>query len=198
MTRRHSGWPSTSCENSTVPGCASIRGIRRAGTMQTCGTSMRRFQSVSISYDKPPQQHQGERAMKIRYAAVLIGCVSAGLAGPSALKAEDQITITFTGSGGALQEAETKYYFEPYLKLQPNIKIQQDSPINYAKLQAMVEAGNVTWDLAEGGPGFGLSPQHTKLLEKVDCNVVPCAHLQPDKYPTTGYRIAENTSATVL
>jgi len=136
--------------------------------------------------------------MKTRYAALLIGCVSAGFAASSALKAEDQVTITFTGSGGALQEAETKYYFGPYMKLHPNIKIEQDSPINYAKLQAMVEAGNVTWDLAEGGPGFGLSPQHTKLLEKVDCNIVPCAHLQPDKYPTTGYRIAENTSATVL
>src|SRR5690348_8220617 len=168
MTRPRSGWPSTSCASSTASGSASIPGIRRAGTTPTCGTSMRRFPCVSTIYDKPPQQHQGERAMKIRYAAVLIGCVSAVLAGASALRAEDQVTITFTGSGGALQEAETKYYFEPYMKLHPNIKIQQDSPINYAKLQAMVEAGNVTWDLAEGGPGFGLSPQHTKLLEKVD------------------------------
>jgi putative spermidine/putrescine transport system substrate-binding protein len=84
------------------------------------------------------------------------------------------------------------------MKANPTIKIIQDAPVNYAKLQAMVEAGNVTWDLVEGGPGFGLGPQHTKLLEKVDCTIVPCDRLQPDKYPTSGYRIAENVSATVL
>jgi putative spermidine/putrescine transport system substrate-binding protein len=136
--------------------------------------------------------------MKPRHAALLIAGLSACLSGSLPLRAEDSVTITFTGSGGVLQEAETKYYFAPFMKAHPNIKIEQDSPINYAKLQAMVEAENVTWDLAEGGPGFGLSPQHTKLLEKIDCNIVPCSHLQPAKYPTSGYRIAENTSATVL
>ena len=92
--------------------------------------------------------------MKSRRTALLVACLSASLAASLSLRAEDQVTITFAGSGGVLQEAETKYYFEPFMKAHPNVKIQQDSPINYAKLQAMVEADNVTWDLAEGGPGF--------------------------------------------
>ena len=108
------------------------------------------------------------------------------------------MTITFTGSGGALQDIEAKYWFEPYMKLHPNITILNDSPNPWAKLQAMVEADNVTWDVVEGGGYFGLGPEHTKLLEKIDCTVVPCDHLQPDKYKTSGYRAAELTSATAL
>ncbi len=124
------------------------------------------------------------------------GCGSQS-ASPSG-QSSQPVTLTFVGSGGVLQDIEVKAYFTPYEKLHPNVTILQDSPINYAKLQAMVEAGNVSWDLAEGGPQFGLAPAQTALLEKVDCNVVPCSHLQPDKYITTGYRIAENISATAI
>jgi putative spermidine/putrescine transport system substrate-binding protein len=136
--------------------------------------------------------------MRMQKAALLAACLSLGLGLTISARAQDQVTITFTGSGGVLQDLETKYYFEPFMKEHPNIKILQDSPLNYAKLQAMVEAGNVTWDIVEIGPGFGLGPQHTKFLEKIDCTVVPCSRLQPDKFLTTGYRIAENTSAMVL
>jgi hypothetical protein len=56
----------------------------------------------------------------------------------------------------------------------------------------------VTIDLVEGGPQFGVSAEHIKLLEKIDCTIVPCSRLQPDKYPQTGYRIAQNLSATAM
>jgi putative spermidine/putrescine transport system substrate-binding protein len=108
------------------------------------------------------------------------------------------VTLVFMGSGGALQEAEVKAYVEPYKKLNPHVTIVFDSPVNYAKIKAMVESGNVTIDLVEGGPQFGVSAEHIKLLEKIDCTIVPCSRLQPEKYPQTGYRIAQNLSATAM
>jgi putative spermidine/putrescine transport system substrate-binding protein len=135
----------------------------------------------------------------MRRTALLLSCfalvVAAGRDGASQPK---PVTLVFMGSGGALQEAEVKAYVEPYKKLNPHVSIVFDSPVNYAKVKAMVESGNVTIDVIEGGPQFGLSPEHTKLLEKIDCTVVPCSRLQPDKYPQTGYRVAQNIAATAL
>lgn len=130
----------------------------------------------------------------------VIACLAlvAGAGWTAAAAAQDPVTITFTGSGGVLQDIESKYFLDPFMKLHPEIKVLQDSPNNYAKLRAMVESGNVTWDVVEGGGYFGLAPEQTALLEKIDCTIVPCAHLQPDKYVTTGYRAGELTSATIL
>jgi putative spermidine/putrescine transport system substrate-binding protein len=135
---------------------------------------------------------------QLAIACTVVLAVMLGGSPRSSGQTESPVTITFTGSGGPLQDAEVKVYFEPYKKVHPNVTILQDSPVNYAKLKAMVESSNVTWDLVEGGPSFGLNPEQTKLLVKFDCSIIPCSHLQPTKFPTTGYRIAENISATAL
>ncbi len=135
----------------------------------------------------------------IRWIALLLPCLALVVAiGREGASQPKPVTLVFMGSGGALQEAEVKAYIEPYKKLNPHVSIVFDSPVNYAKIKAMVESGNTTIDVVEGGPQFGLSPEHTKLLDKIDCNVVPCSHLQPEKYPQTGYRVAQNIAATAL
>src|SRR5581483_3348888 len=115
---------------------------------------------------------------------------------PAAASSGEQVTITYVSFGGALQDAEEKAWLQPFMQLHPNIKILYDN-VDYAKLKAMVESGNVTWDVVTTGPDFGLGDDQ-KYLEKLDCTVITCADLQPDKFPQDGYRVAQTTSGTVL
>src|SRR5678810_497399 len=48
--------------------------------------------------------------------------------------------------GGAYQEAQRKTMFQPFEK-ETGIKIVEASPTDYGKLKAMVQSGNVEWDL---------------------------------------------------
>lgn len=109
---------------------------------------------------------------------------------------EEQITLVFVGFGGPTQEAETKAWLEPFMEEHPNIKVIYDFT-DYAKLQAMVQSENVTWNVVSVGNDFGLE-SHEHLLTRIDCNIVPCDELQPEKYPTTGYRVPEDVSGLAL
>ena len=108
----------------------------------------------------------------------------------------EQTTLTYAGYGGALQKAEEAGWLNPYMKENPDIKIIYDN-VDYAKLKAMVESGDVVWDLATTAGDFGLKKDEV-LLEKIDCTIVPCSKMQPDKFQTTGYRVPHQTSGVVL
>jgi putative spermidine/putrescine transport system substrate-binding protein len=58
------------------------------------------------------------------------------------------------------------------MKANSNVTIVQDQPTDYAKIQAMVQAGNVTLDVADVGNDFGLE-RNADILEPIDCSVVP-------------------------
>ena len=83
-------------------------------------------------------------------ALLLAGSIAAA----SAVSAQDQ-ELTIVSYGGNYQEAQDIAYFQPYLASNPELKIRQDSPTSPAKLMAMVEAGNVTWDLVLVDDSFG-------------------------------------------
>jgi putative spermidine/putrescine transport system substrate-binding protein len=134
------------------------------------------------------QVHLGKALAVILVALAAVWVPSAG--------GQEAVTLTYASYGGALKDAEVKAFLEPYMKLHSNIKVLYDI-IDRAKLIAMVESNNVTWDVADVGNDFGLAA-HEKYLEKIDCSVVPCADLQPDKYPTTGYRVAWSVSGVGL
>ena len=59
--------------------------------------------------------------------------------------------MTLVSWGGAYQASQTKAYSEPYLAANPGVNISWDesSAEAVAKLRAMNEAGNVTWDLVD-------------------------------------------------
>src|ERR1700737_5593647 len=62
------------------------------------------------------------------------------------LKGSGEVRIaTF---GGAMQEAQQKAYFEPFEKIS-GIKVNAFPGTNPTKIKAMVETGNVEWDLAQ-------------------------------------------------
>jgi putative spermidine/putrescine transport system substrate-binding protein len=59
--------------------------------------------------------------------------------------------FTVVSWGGAYQNSQLKAYVEPYAKAHPDINFIWDESSNeaVAKLRAMNEAGNVTWDLVD-------------------------------------------------
>jgi len=69
-----------------------------------------------------------------------------------AVSAEDMANeMTLVSWGGAYQASQIKAYVEPYLEMHPEVKVTWDesSAEAVAKLRAMNEAGNVTWDLVD-------------------------------------------------
>jgi putative spermidine/putrescine transport system substrate-binding protein len=122
-------------------------------------------------------------ALALVMAALAVGCDDGS--GP-----EDPapVTLTFVSYGGAYQQAQTYAWLDSFAAEHPNVTIEQDGPTDYAELAAMVDAGNVSWDLVDVENDFGLDAT-ADLLEPIDCDVVPCDELQPDLLRTTGYRV---------
>lgn len=119
---------------------------------------------------------------------VLLPAVLAGACRDATSEDVEPVTLTVVSWGGAYQAAMTAAWFEPYMDANPHVTLLQDEPTDYAALEAMVEAGDVSWDVVDIENDFGLE-RTEHLLEPVDCVKVPCDELQPDLYQTTGYRV---------
>src|SRR6185312_2266715 len=52
------------------------------------------------------------------------------------------------------------------------IKVLQDGPTDYGKLKAMVESGNVAWDVVDVEYDFAVKAAKDGLLEPIDFSVV--------------------------
>ncbi|EHK53869.1 ABC transporter substrate-binding protein [Allomesorhizobium alhagi] len=108
--------------------------------------------------------------MKLIFAGIM-----AGLLTTTAAQAEE---IVFTSWGGTTQEAQTKSWAEPFT-VESGIKVLQDGPTDYGKLKAMVDSGNVSWDVVDVEMDFAIKAAKDGLLEPIDFNVVPKADLDP-------------------
>ena len=76
--------------------------------------------------------------------------VVAALSAP-AWPAADEIELTVVSWGGAATAAQTAAQHGPYMEANPHVKIVNDdsSPEAVARLRAMNEVGNITWDLVD-------------------------------------------------
>ncbi|MDX1400461.1 MAG: extracellular solute-binding protein [Kiloniellales bacterium] len=76
------------------------------------------------------------------------GALAMGIAASEPAKALDLVVVSW---GGAYTASQQKAYHEPYMALNPDIKIlNEDSAAEgLAKLRAQQETGNVTWDLVD-------------------------------------------------
>ncbi|MFQ5623813.1 MAG: extracellular solute-binding protein [Paracoccaceae bacterium] len=83
--------------------------------------------------------------MKLKH--LLIGAGVAAIAASSAMAEE----MTIVSWGGAYSKSQLKAYHEPYMANNPGVTIINDesSAEAVAKLRAMHEAGNVTWDVVD-------------------------------------------------
>jgi len=59
--------------------------------------------------------------------------------------------LVFVSWGGAYQRSQDEAYAKPYMEMHPEVSITWDESSNeaVAKLRAMNEAGNITWDLVD-------------------------------------------------
>ena len=85
---------------------------------------------------------------------------------PDALKGSGEVRIATYG--GTMQEAQQKAYFEPFEKL-TGIKVRPFPGANPTKVKAMVDTGNVEWDMAQLSRGSIMNLQKTgDYFEKID------------------------------
>ncbi len=67
-----------------------------------------------------------------------------------ALEGREAIAVTF---GGDISQAFDEAYFQP-VEDATGLRVDIDEPTDYARLQAQVESGNVSWSIVEADPWF--------------------------------------------
>lgn len=102
--------------------------------------------------------------------------------------------VVFASSGGSYQEAQTEAWLQPFSE-ETGVRVIQDTPNDTARLRAMVENEQVSWDVVNVGSDFGLeSTAH--LLEPLDYSVIDRRTIR-DGY-ATDHRVALSLGAFVL
>lgn len=76
-------------------------------------------------------------------------------------------SLNFVSWGGTTQDAQKEAWAVPFTKA-TDIKVVQDGPTDYGKLKAMVESGNVQWDVVDVEADFALRAASEGLLEPLD------------------------------
>lgn len=86
--------------------------------------------------------------LKATLMATATVALSAGMASAEGHMANDMTLVSW---GGAYQSSQTNAYSNPYIEANPGVTIVWDesSAEAVAKLRAMNEAGNITWDLVD-------------------------------------------------
>lgn len=109
--------------------------------------------------------------------------------------------FTYAGYGGSTMEMERKYLLEPAAK-KLALNMVFESSASAVKVQTMVQANQVGWDLVSVGPRFLLQGSKVGVLEKVDPAIVDQSGLpkiwQFDHgriYIASTYVVAYNTEA---
>lgn len=94
---------------------------------------------------------------------------------PDNLKGSGELRIA--GYGGTAQDAQRKAYYEPFGRL-AGVKVQDFAGANINKVKAMVETGNVEWDVVQLSRGTVHSlMKHGDYFEKIDYSLVDTANI---------------------
>ena len=110
------------------------------------------------------------RAFALGAATLAFAAVSSGVALADGM--------VFTSWGGTTQDAQTKAWAAPFTKA-TGITVKQDGPTDYGKLKAMVDSGNVDWDVVDVEGDFAVAAAKAGLLEPLDFAVINKADLDP-------------------
>ncbi|MFQ5564842.1 MAG: extracellular solute-binding protein [Paracoccaceae bacterium] len=109
----------------------------------------------------------------MKLTKILLGAATAAICA-SAAQAEDMTIVSW---GGAYSKSQLRAYHEPYMANNPGVNIINDesSYEAVAKLRAMNEAGNVTWDVVDVVASDGMRLCDEGLAMEID----PDKHLAP-------------------
>jgi len=143
-------------------------------------------------------------SLLVIFAMVLAACVAPGApadddaagdaVGDSEAMADGGGSVTFTSWGGAYQEAQTNAYLNDYAA-DMGVEIVQDGPTDYAKIVAMVEAGQTTWDVVDIENDFAIGSTE-QYFEPIDYSIVPKDEILPGL--ANEYRVGSILYATVI
>lgn len=102
--------------------------------------------------------------MKLSRTILAMGLLSVTAGATSALD------LTIVSWGGAYSYSQQKAYNEPYMAANPHVKIINDESgaEAVAKLRAMNEAGNITWDLIDVEASDAIRLCDEGLVERID------------------------------
>ncbi|QRF62183.1 MULTISPECIES: ABC transporter substrate-binding protein [Variovorax] len=96
----------------------------------------------------------------------LRGLVLAGLAFAAPWTQARDLTVVSVG--GALQESFRKAYWQPYAAAKSEKLVEDSNVVGLTKVKAMVESGNVIWDLVQMDEEDVVVGCDSGLLEKID------------------------------
>jgi hypothetical protein len=134
--------------------------------------------------------------MRRRQAIGLAGAAVVTGASPAfAQEPPKPAQIVVNHSGGSMGTAMRKAFFTTYEK-KYGIKVVETSPADFGKLRAMVDSGNVEWDMTEIGGQDAIRATEMKLVEKIDDKIV-----DRSKYPEkvrTPYVFASSVYTTII
>ncbi len=87
-------------------------------------------------------------------------------------------SVNFVSWGGSTQDAQKQAWADPFSKAS-GITVVQDGPTDYGKLKAMVESGNVQWDVVDVEADFALRAAAEGLLEPLDFSIIQRDKIDP-------------------
>ncbi|AME26275.1 ABC transporter substrate-binding protein [Burkholderia sp. PAMC 26561] len=79
--------------------------------------------------------------------------------------------VVIASYGGSFQDAQTKALFTPYAKA-TGTKVTGTTGTGYAKVKAMVDSGNVTWDVLSAESSAYANEVKDNLLQPLDYSVI--------------------------
>ena len=110
--------------------------------------------------------------------AVLMVSISILAMYPCLAEAAEGKTLVYNSSGGVVEKVATQVFAQPY-EQQTGTKITFTAPVNFAKLKAMCESGNIEWDITELGPEDMIRGKERGYLEPIDYNIVDKSDFLP-------------------
>ena len=126
----------------------------------------------------------------------LIAAGAGAMALPTSGARAQSVTITVNGSGGSLAKTIERIYEKPFTAA-TGIGIRGTAPVSLAKLKAMVETGNMEWDLTEMGGDDMIHGTKNGWLTEIDWSIV-----DPDKklpeMARQKYGMVTSTFSTVM
>jgi putative spermidine/putrescine transport system substrate-binding protein len=137
-------------------------------------------------------QRQGAQR---RSFCLAISAAAVGLLVPNAaLLAQEPAkpeSIVVNDSGGAMGTWMRKAYFDAFEKTH-GIRVVETSPVDFGKLRAMVESGNVEWTVTEIGGQDAIRAERLGLVERIDDKIVdrskfPAATRSPHVFAASVY-----------
>ncbi len=129
-------------------------------------------------------------------AVTLAGAVAALVVYQASVLAQSPRQLTIVSWGGNVQEAQRKAFFEPFAN-ENNVRVvEEEWQGELAKLRAMVQSGNITWDVVSPSVLALEAACQEGLLERVDPKLVDPATLVDQGVTQCG--IATNAWAQIF